>query len=109
MSRQEVVALSRHVRGAALRRRILRLVWDVERTLSERADQVGLSRPATPQHLRVVREVELVEVREEGRDPLYPTREGAMADMRSFLEEFWGSGLTRLKAAAEERAPEERS
>lgn len=88
----------------ATRRRILRLTWDVERSPSELADAVGLSRPATSQHLRVLLEAELVRVREEGRHRWYSTREDTIADLRRFLDEFWGDRLARLKTAAEQRA-----
>jgi DNA-binding transcriptional ArsR family regulator len=42
------------------RREILRLVWDAERSAGEIAGHFDVSRPAISQHLRVLKEAELV-------------------------------------------------
>ena len=48
------------------RRAILEPVWDAERSSSEIADKVGATRPATSQHLKVLRDAGLVRVRADG-------------------------------------------
>jgi DNA-binding transcriptional ArsR family regulator len=84
-----------------VRRRMLELAWGTERTPSELAERLGLTRPATSQHLRVLREAGLVEVRSEGGRRFYATREERLVAVREFLEGFWGARLGALRTAAE--------
>ena len=71
---------------------MLRLVWDAERPASELAEAAGLTRPAASQHLKQLREAGLVC----GAADL-----GRVAQVASFLDEFWAGPLQRLRAAAE--------
>jgi DNA-binding transcriptional ArsR family regulator len=91
------------------RRRMLELAWDRERSPSELAGSCQLSRPATSQHLRVLREAGLVSVRPEKNRRLYRARAGRLAELRALLDEFWGSRLTapraELAAGEEEDRP----
>lgn len=80
------------------RRRMLELVWDRERSPTELARSCQLSRPATSQHLKVLREADLVSVRLEGNRRLYRVRAGRLAELRAMLDEFWGSRLASLRA-----------
>jgi DNA-binding transcriptional ArsR family regulator len=84
------------------RRRLLLLVRDGERTPSELADRVGLTRPATSQHLRVLRDVGLVTVRSRGGNRYYQAEEERLEALRAHLEEFWTGRVAALKRAAEE-------
>lgn len=83
------------------RRAILVLVWDAERTATEIADGLGLSKPAASQHLRVLRQAELVAVRADRNRRLYRVRADRMEELHAFLEGFWGGRLDALKHAAE--------
>ena len=90
------------------RRAMLELVWDAERSSSEIADAVGTTRPATSQHLRVLRDAGLVRVRADGSQRLYRVDTERMAEVRTALERFWGPRLGRLsEAIAAEREPRE--
>jgi DNA-binding transcriptional ArsR family regulator len=84
------------------RRVMLRLAWDAERTSSELADAVGLSRSAASQHLRVLRDAKLVEVRVDGNRRLYRVDPQRLTTLRSFLDDFWGERLDALKHDAED-------
>ena len=53
------------------RRQILDLLAGGERSVTDLADLLDLAQPLVSKHLRVLREVGLVEVREEGRQRLY--------------------------------------
>ena len=86
------------------RRRMLELAWDRERSPSELAGSCQLSRPATSQHLRVLREAGLVSVRLEKNRRLYRARADKLAELRAMLDEFWGSRLATLRAELAERA-----
>ena len=81
------------------RRAILEPVWDAERSSSEIADKVGATRPATSQHLKVLRDAGLVRVRADGNQRLYRVDTERLAAVRSALEAFWGARLGRLSAA----------
>ncbi|MGO9956814.1 MAG: ArsR/SmtB family transcription factor [Solirubrobacteraceae bacterium] len=83
------------------RQQILRLVWSTERSAGEVAAQFDISRPAVSKHLRVLREVGLVEERRIGTQRLYRTRQDGLADVRRFLESFWDDGLEAVKRSAE--------
>jgi DNA-binding transcriptional ArsR family regulator len=83
------------------RRAILRLVRDGEQTASEIASHFEVTRPAVSQHLRVLREADLVSERRDGTRRYYRARWETIRDLQRFLEHFWDEGLERLKAAAE--------
>jgi DNA-binding transcriptional ArsR family regulator len=83
------------------RRHLLLLVRDGERTPSDLADRVGLTRPATSQHLRVLRDVGLVTVRRRGGNRYYRAEQERLEALRSHLEDFWLGRLEALKRTAE--------
>jgi DNA-binding transcriptional ArsR family regulator len=86
------------------RRAMLELVWDAERSSSELAEAVSLTRPAASQHLKVLRDAGLVQVRVDGNQRLYRVDADRLSEVRRQLERFWGDRLGRLAAglAAEE-------
>lgn len=53
------------------RRRILTLLMERERPVSDVARTLGMTQPGASKHLRILREVGLVRVREAGRERLY--------------------------------------
>jgi DNA-binding transcriptional ArsR family regulator len=83
------------------RRVMLRLAWDAERTSSELAEAAGLSRSAASQHLKVLRDAGLVHVRVDANRRLYQVDPQRLAELRRFLDEFWGDRLDALKQEAE--------
>ena len=88
------------------RREILRLVRDDELSAGEIAAQFEISWPAVSQHLGVLKEAGLVDERRNGTKRLYRARPQGLADLKAFLDEFWGDRLEALKREAER---EERS
>lgn len=83
------------------RREILRLVWSREMSASDIASNFDLTRQAVSQHIGVLVDAGLLDMRREGTRRLYRSRQDRVAELRSFLDEFWLSGLERLKADAE--------
>jgi DNA-binding transcriptional ArsR family regulator len=79
------------------RRRALGLVSEGERTSGELAAACGWSRPAASQQLKVLRDAGLVDVRAEGNQRLYRARQEALAQLRAFLDDFWGGRLASLE------------
>jgi len=88
------------------RREILRLVRNDELSAGEIASQFDISWPAVSQHLGVLKEAGLVDERRNGTKRLYRARPQGLADLKAFLDEFWGERLGALKQEAER---EERS
>ena len=92
------------------RRAILRLVRDDELPAGEIARHFpSISRPAVSQHLRVLTDAGLVDVRPEGNRRLYRWRREGLRDAVAFVEEMWSDRLARLKAAAEREEWPERT
>jgi len=84
------------------RRAILRLVWSQELPATEIADRFGdVTRPAISQHLAVLKEADLVTERRDGTRRLYCANTTTMAELREFLDDYWTSGLERLRDVAE--------
>lgn len=83
---------------------MLRLVWSAERTSTDLAESTGMSRPATSQHLRVLRDADLVTVRIDGNRRWYRAGRDRLARVRALVEGFWDDRLDALQAAAEAEA-----
>lgn len=84
------------------RRAILRLVWSQELPATDIADRFGdVTRPAISQHLGVLKEANLVAERRDGTRRLYRANTETMAELRAFLDDYWTSGLERLRDVAE--------
>ena len=83
------------------RRHILRLVWDVELSAGEIASHFAVTQPAVSQHLKVLKEAGLVDERRNGTRRLYRARPEGLADLKAFLDDFWGDRLDALKREAE--------
>jgi DNA-binding transcriptional ArsR family regulator len=85
------------------RRAILRLVWSQELPatgIAARFDDV--TRPAISQHLAVLKDADLVIERRDGTRRLYRANPATVAELRAFLDDYWTSGLERLRDVAEE-------
>jgi DNA-binding transcriptional ArsR family regulator len=61
----------------------------------------AMSRPAVSQHLRVLNDAGLVEVRHDGSYRFYRCRPEGLRDAASFVAEMWPDRLARLKTVAE--------
>ena len=84
------------------RRAILRLVWSQELAATAIADQFhDVTRPAISQHLTVLKDADLVTERRDGTRRLYRANTRTMAELRDFLDDYWTSGLERLRDVTE--------
>ena len=84
------------------RRQILALVRGRELAAGQIASQFDVTRPAISQHLTVLRNAGLISERRAGTRRLYRARPSGIAELRTWLEEFWDDGLARLQRAAEQ-------
>lgn len=80
------------------RRQMLALAWDRELSSSDLARRCQLSRPAASQHLKVLRDADLISVRSEGNRRWYRARTDRLAELRATLDQFWGGKLAALQA-----------
>jgi len=90
-----------HALAEPRRRAILRLVQAGEMAAGEIAAHFEVTRPAISQHLRVLRTAGLLIERRQGTRRLYRARPEGLAELRAYLDEFWDTGLERLRSAAE--------
>jgi DNA-binding transcriptional ArsR family regulator len=88
---------------------MLRLARDEERTASELATVAGLSPSAASPHLKLLREVGLMQVRVDAKRRLYRVDLEQLARVRAALDEVWGDHLAALKRAAESGSSAPRS
>ena len=89
------------------RREILNFLALQEHPVGDIVDSLNLEQPSVSKHLRVLREVGLVNVRREGRRMLYRTNaEGIrpLYEWTSTFERFWRHQLKRIKERAEAQA-----
>ena len=90
-----------HAIAAPRRRAILGLVRSDELSAGEIAAHFDVTRPAVSQHLRVLKDAELLLERRDGTRRLYRARPEGLAELRAFVEDFWDDGLDALKREAE--------
>jgi DNA-binding transcriptional ArsR family regulator len=88
--------------GDPTRRVVLELLRDGERSVREITDHTSVSQPAVSQHLRVLRDAGLVDVRPAGTRRLYRIRPDGFADVRAWVDGFWDDALAAFVAHVEE-------
>jgi DNA-binding transcriptional ArsR family regulator len=96
------------VLGDPVRRRILELLADGERSSGEVTDVIsaefGIGQPAVSMQLRVLRESGFADVRPEAQRRLYAINTGPMADVDAWLGQFRAFWEQRLDALGTEIA-----
>src|SRR3989442_9619341 len=95
--------------GEPRRREILRLVSSKALWAGEMPRRFDVTRPAISQHLRVLKEANLVTERRDGTKRLYRARPETIAELWAYLEVFWSESLRTLKLAAEQEEQQRRS
>jgi len=83
------------------RRAMLLLVRDQPRSVGEIAAHFQITQQAVSQHLKVLRDAGLVEVRAERQRRLYLVRPEGLQSVEAFLAELWPASLQHLKSAVE--------
>ncbi|MDZ4767283.1 MAG: metalloregulator ArsR/SmtB family transcription factor [Chloroflexota bacterium] len=81
------------------RRRILDLLRERPRMVGELVDVLAISQPGVSKHLRVLREVGLVRVRQDAQRHWYELRPEPLAEVDAWLETYrhlWNARLDRL-------------
>jgi DNA-binding transcriptional ArsR family regulator len=83
------------------RREILRLLVGRELSATEIASHFAVTQPAISQHLKVLKDVGLVNERRQGTRRLLSVRQEGLGELNDFLAEILPGSLDRLKTAAE--------
>jgi DNA-binding transcriptional ArsR family regulator len=87
------------------RRAILDALGEGERPVNDLVDALGMSQPQMSKHLRVLREVGAVEVREDGRQRLYRLNGHALKPIHDWVKNYersWSERFDQLDAVLEE-------
>jgi DNA-binding transcriptional ArsR family regulator len=94
------------------RRQILDVLASGERAVNDLVQLLGLAQPLVSKHLRVLREVGLVEVRDEGRHRLYRLNGHALKPIHDWVKNYertWSERFHRLDVVLEELMDKEKS
>lgn len=87
------------------RRAILDLLVDCERPVNDIVGLLGLTQPQVSKHLRVLREVGAVSVRDDGRQRLYRLNGEALKPIHEWVknyERLWSERFDRLDLVLQE-------
>jgi DNA-binding transcriptional ArsR family regulator len=92
------------------RRQILDVLASGERPVNDLVMLLGLAQPLVSKHLRVLREVGLVDVRDEGRQRMYRLNGRPLKPIHDWVknyEQSWSQRFDRLDAVLEELKEQE--
>jgi DNA-binding transcriptional ArsR family regulator len=87
------------------RRQIVDLLAGGERPVNDLVVQLGIAQPQVSKHLRVLREVGVVDVREQGRRRLYSLNGQALKPIHDWVknyERMWSDRFDELDVVLEE-------
>jgi DNA-binding transcriptional ArsR family regulator len=87
------------------RRAILDALGGGERSVGDLVDRLGLAQPQVSKHLRVLREVGAVDVRDDGRRRLYRVNGQALRPIHDWVvgfEQLWSERFDRLDDVLED-------
>jgi DNA-binding transcriptional ArsR family regulator len=87
------------------RRQILDLLAGGELPVNELVTRLGVAQPQVSKHLRVLREVGLVDVREEGRQRMYRVNGRPLKPIHDWVKDYersWSERFDRLDVVLQE-------
>jgi DNA-binding transcriptional ArsR family regulator len=87
------------------RRQILDLLADGERSVNDLVQLLGIIQPLVSKHLRVLREVGVVEVRDDGRQRLYRVNGPALKPIHDWINRYqhtWNERFDLMDIVLEE-------
>ncbi len=84
------------------RRRILETLLEAPSSVGVLADGLPVSRPAVSQHLRVLKDADLVVETRAGTRRIYRVHTAGLAELRAYFERFWGTVMTSYREFADE-------
>jgi DNA-binding transcriptional ArsR family regulator len=87
------------------RRQILDLLAGGERPVNDLVAELGLTQPQVSKHLKVLREVALVDVRDEGRQRMYRVNGRALKPIHDWVKDYerlWSERFEALDVVLED-------
>lgn len=90
------------------RRLVLERLKGGPKSVNEIAKGLPVSRPAVSQHLKLLKEAELVRERREGRRNIYRLDPTGLGALRNYLEGFWLGVLEDFAEALEKESEKPR-
>lgn len=87
--------------GDPTRRRIFELVAAQPRSVAEITREVAVSQSAVSQHLKILRESQLVRAEPKGASNVYHIDPAGLGQMRAGLDRLWSGALAAYKVAVE--------
>ncbi|HLM30375.1 MAG TPA: metalloregulator ArsR/SmtB family transcription factor [Solirubrobacterales bacterium] len=93
--------------GDPTRRAILGHLAERPRPVGDLARKLPVSRPAVSQHLKVLKEADLVTDESAGTRRIYRVNPDGLTELRAQLDHFWSQTLANFKLLAEQAIDEE--
>ena len=90
--------------GDPTRRRLFERICQGPCTVTELVATVSVSQPAVSQHLKVLREAQLVRVMKQGQRRIYQLNPEGLEEMRRYMEGLWDDALRAFANEAEKMA-----
>ena len=87
------------------RRQIVERLRRAPSAVASLAETIPVTRPAISQHLKVLREVGLVDFDRDGTRNVYRLRPEGLGPLREWLEDFWQDALEAFAAYANKIDP----
>jgi DNA-binding transcriptional ArsR family regulator len=91
--------------AAPRRREILRLIWDRELSAGDIAAALPVTFGAVSQHLAVLRDAGVVDIRHQGTYRYYRANQERIGPLAAILEAYWADALDRLAEEVERAEP----
>ena len=79
--------------GDATRRKLFERIRQSPCTVTELVETVSVSQPAVSQHLKVLREAQLVHVVKQGQQRIYQLNPNGLEELRRYVEGLWDDAL----------------
>jgi DNA-binding transcriptional ArsR family regulator len=92
--------------GDPTRRQIFERLAERAQAVGELASELPISRPAVSQHLKVLKDAQLVIDTRAGNRRIYELDPSGIVLLRAYLDRFWGRALASYKSEVEKRARE---
>lgn len=84
------------------RQQIMQEIWECELSAGVIHERVGsVTFGAISQHLKLLRDAQLVVVRKAGRQRFYRANKEGLGALADYLDQMWGDQLAKLKRLAE--------
>ena len=86
--------------GDPTRRRLFERIRQGPCTVTELVATVSVSQPAVSQHLKVLREAQLVSVVKQGQRRIYQLNPNGLQELRRYIEGLWDDALQAFEDEA---------